>query len=812
MNAVRLAAATQFRQRVRDLALLALLVAVVSGSVMASVVASNRAASSIERFLDWSVAASAAFPMDVPEPELLIDALVSHPDVQGVSSSRALSVFVPDGSANPFGGAAFNLVADNPLGTGVATGTFGIDVERPLLLEGRMPSPDRAEEILLLEWFARTTGWQVGDRISGLTIAAADLDDVFDQSTPFPGMNGPRLDLVVVGIGRSGPEIAGTVGSNTMGAYASAALLMGTADALWWPPTIAVHTRTGATEHELAEALASQDALPVAGATFGGEFVGGVTDARASAIETATSAVDTMAFGLAVFAVGAWIAGATLIVQAVTRHLGDTAGARATLLQLGQSPRDTALAATIPIAGAAGAGAVLGAVGAIVASRHLPTGLARRAEVDPGIWVRADLLAPIGVAFVLFASAVAFTAAYRRVRRSNRAAAASLPIPTWRLEPTPAISTGVRMALQRSHGPRAIPNRTAFAGLAVAVVGAVSALVLVDSVDSLTETPARWGWNWSSSPSYVGTRQRDDLQAVATEPGVESIGTFLANGVSLDGSPIGGFAVEPLVGELSFSLREGRLPQAPGEVALGARTLRRLDIAIGDSATLADFSGNHERRVTVVGGVVFPFEVAETVDDGVAMLPETLFDVTDEGTAQLFPIMRYVAGADPSAIEARLESAHDLVFDPLVAPRPPAVVQNLAVTKQVAVALALLFLAFALLATSHAIVVASARRRFDLSVLRALGFVRGQVRTAINTQATVIAVVAVAIGVPLGLAAGRAAWRSVTVDAGVVASLEVPWLRVLTVVPLTAMLAVALAMWPSRDATRHDPARVLRAE
>jgi ABC-type lipoprotein release transport system permease subunit len=813
MSAVWLIASVDLRRRWRELILLGLLVALASGATMAAVAAADRARTSVDRFLDWSQVSSAGFPLDVDEPDRLIEALVALPEVEAVAVSNTLTVFVADDPANPFAGTSLTVNAPDPIGADVTSAIGGVDVDRLLVLEGRLPHPDRAEEILLYEWIADMTGWDIGERLAGQTLAVADIDRLFGDG-PFPGLNGPTLDLVVVGIGRSGPDVAGQVGDSSASAYGSERLVSTTRDeALWWGSDVAVRTTTGASEFDLLPALEAAGVAPRAGATFGGEFVGGVSDARAAAIATATNTVDTMAVGLLVFAAGVAAAGMIAVGQAVVRHVAGAANTQRTLLQLGQSRRETAVSVTVPVLAATIAGVTIGSVAAIAASAYLPTGLARRAEVDPGVWVRPELIVPIGAVTVVLAAGFCFLVALRRMRSAS-ATATGLTAGALlaRLDPPPAVETGVRMALDRGRGSRMLPTRSAMTAMTIGVVSIASAVVLADNVDELTSTPARWGWNWSSSPEYTGDDPADALTRVAADPDVEGFAAFAANGISVNGAVMGGFALEPLAGEVEFTIRDGRLPEAPGEVALGARTLRQLDVSLGDTVDLADFDGGHGRAVTVVGTAVFPYESAETIDDGAALLPETLFDVTDESTASIHYVMRYADGTDPAAVEAALAEEHGLVFNRFTSPHPPAQVRNISVTKQVAVALAVFFSLLGVLAVTHAVVVSSRRRRLDLAVLRTLGFVRRQVRVAFLAQSLVFGIVATVIGIPIGVLTGRLVWRAVTDELGAVTTPTAPWGAVLAIVPVVLVVSALLSWWPGRAASRRRPSEALRAE
>ena len=111
---------------------------------------------------------------------------------------------------------------------------------------------------------------------------------------------------------------------------------------------------------------------------------------------------------------------------------------------------------------------------------------------------------------------------------------------------------------------------------------------------------------------------------------------------------------------------------------------------------------------------------------------------------------------------------------------------------------------------THLLVASVTRRRRDVALLKALGFVRRQVAAAVCWQATTVAVVAVAFGVPVGIALGRVVWRTFAFNLGAVPVDVVPgWL----VVGLAAGVLVAanvLAGLPAVGAARLKPSEALR--
>jgi len=117
---------------------------------------------------------------------------------------------------------------------------------------------------------------------------------------------------------------------------------------------------------------------------------------------------------------------------------------------------------------------------------------------------------------------------------------------------------------------------------------------------------------------------------------------------------------------------------------------------------------------------------------------------------------------------------------------------------------------FGVAMVAHLLVVSVSRRRRELSLLKVLGFARGQVAGTVGWQATTLAVAGLAVGLPLGLAAGQVLWRAFAVSFGVVAVPVAPpgLLAVLSGAVLVA--ANLLAAGPAIAAARARPGPALR--
>jgi ABC-type antimicrobial peptide transport system permease subunit len=112
----------------------------------------------------------------------------------------------------------------------------------------------------------------------------------------------------------------------------------------------------------------------------------------------------------------------------------------------------------------------------------------------------------------------------------------------------------------------------------------------------------------------------------------------------------------------------------------------------------------------------------------------------------------------------------------------------------------------------HLLVVSVGRRRHEVGLLKAIGFVNRQVAAAVFWQATTVALVGIVIGTPVGIVIGRAVWDAFAVNLGVV---PFPVLNTgLLAELLVCVLAgtVLLALGPAIFAARSRPGQLLRAE
>ena len=149
--------------------------------------------------------------------------------------------------------------------------------------------------------------------------------------------------------------------------------------------------------------------------------------------------------------------------------------------------------------GAVGAAIAVGV--AIAASPLMPVGLAR--DVEPSAGVRVD---PVSIALgwlgtLLFVVLVSLLPAWRLARRptSQRAGGRSgvtVATAMARRGISPVPVSGVRLALDRGSGTRAVPVWSSLVGLMVAATTLIGAVTFGAGLTHLLETPRLVGWNW----------------------------------------------------------------------------------------------------------------------------------------------------------------------------------------------------------------------------------------------------------------------------------------------------------------------------
>ena len=296
--------------------------------------------------------------------------------------------------------------------------------------------------------------------------------------------------------------------------------------------------------------------------------------------------------------------------------------------------------------------------------------------------------------------------------------------------------------------------------------------------------------------------------------------------MSVNGRTVSGIAGQSLRGRLLLTTVSGRLPRTDDEVALGATTLRQAGARIGSLVRVAAPGIQGRTRTSldrVVGTTVFAPNVgtAGLGTGAVLTLDGLLGDhcapgpagtacqvraVTEAGGTIL---VRAAPGPGQTATLARLARAYP---DAVQFPATPANLANFGQAVNFPLIFGVILVLFGVATLVHLLLVSVIRRRPELGLLKALGFVRRQVAASVLWQATTVALAGVIIGVPAGIAVGRLIWQAFAANLGVVpVSVVTSW--TIAAIALGAVLAAnGLAVGPSVAAARSRPANLLKAE
>jgi hypothetical protein len=687
------------------------------------------------------------------------------------------------------------------------------------LVDGRLPAQSAPDEVLASFTLQRDNGVHVGTVIHVPFYASSQKAAVISSTGAGPRPTGPTIALRVVGIEATEFEIApGSTASYSL--YTTNAFARAVNGRTLLFTEYLVRLRQGAAD--LPRFHADLNALQV--------LFSQNQDTGAAAVATS---IHPQAVGWWVLAALAGLAGLAVIGQALGRQSGVESEQYPTLTALGVVPHQFAMLGmarnlAVALAGAAGAVAL-----AFALSPLTPVGEARLAEPSTGFAFDPLVLVFGALATIVVVLVLGVWPAVRasRVRSGeDRAPDARPSIVVARLAASgapPSAIIGVRHALVRGHGRATVPVGTALFGTAVAVMALCGTAVFGTSLSHLTATPDLYGDAYqvlfgSSGSTYPLPTTL--LSSLERDKAITRIMLGTRDEISINKVSV--FAVEgtAIRGPLLLSRVDGRLPNGDGQVALGATTMRQVGARVGslvDVTVQVPTGGTRTVPFRVVGRTSFPLD----------------FSLGGLGTGAAFTIAGYQnAACPPSPTQSACRSAYDTnrSYGILVRgasgpkgqtaltrfkaaypsnvnlPVVPTSLVNFGEAVNFPLILGLMLAVFGAATLLHLLVVSVARRRREVGLLRALGFVNRQVGAAVCWQATTVALVGIIAGVPIGVAAGQVAWNAFATNLGVV---PVPVVTVWQIGALAAgILVVAnlLAIAPALVAGRSKPGQLLR--
>ena len=781
----------EIRRHRRSVVLVAALVALVLGTVLACVDGARRARTSFARYVE-----------QIEAPDLMVfgdpDTMAKVDDVPGVAASLPFDVpaaFVATEGYYPLLAASDARILR--------------DHFRYRVVAGRLPDPSQPLELVVSERTADSLGVDVGDAVPIETMSPRALDLLNETEGEVYEVDGPSFEVEVVGIVRDLGDIASRASDLTI-TYLTPA----------WRERFPVDEVGVQDSGRFIVVDEDTDPVDVSSdlAALGGDVEGIL--GQESVTQQVAPTMRAIATALLVFAAVAGLAGLATIAHALARLQQTSSLDDRNLSALGVAASTRWARLAGPGLAAVVIGVPLGVVVAIGGSVLLPVGVARKADPDLGVHADAGLLGAGAVTAVVLISAVvlALAAVHARANDQRVSTSTSARVAAGLGASAPVV-TGLTFATARSRRYGST-GRAAVIGTAAGVLGTMAALLFATNIDTLVTDPHRYGWGWDATiagaeTSGLGPRAErgaaivgdDDLEAVAD--------VVFAIEATVDGVPEAVLAVRDVKGHIGPVLVEGAEPRRDDEIALGRASLRQLGKEVGSAVEVDLGTGPEELRVT--GVVALPVSEDGGSSATGAYLTGAAADRLGfdgdcgEGDDCYENVAVTLAdGADVADVIARYEDEEALVAVDL--PTPPGEVERLQAVESLPRYLAVFLVVLAATAIAYAAGTTVRRRRGDLAMLRVLGMTTRQLRSVVVVHVLALTALGALIGAGLGVATGRQVWRLV------VDSIPLPFLpsvpvAQLLLVPLAALLLAQVAGTFARlSAGRTQPALALRAE
>jgi len=807
LGAVGLVFGAEFRRRWRSWLTLVVLIAVAGGLVLAASAAGRRTATAFPRFVAAHGYDFIVFNFQ-PLPELS-----KLPDVASVETAPG-----------PFNG---NLICSCQRAINSANVSFvGLSpaaLNRVVkLVAGRMPDQSAPDELLASFNLQQDFGVQVGTVIRTRFYGASQEKAILGGANVNP--KGPTTTFHVVGIEAAEAEFpAGQSPTYDLYTTQAFARTVGRQSANGWE--YFVRLRHGA--DDLPRFSAAVNAMHV--------LFSQNQDNIATAV---ASSIHPQAVGWWVLAVLAGLAGLLVVVgQALGRQSVVESEEYPTLVSLGLPRRQLVLLGTVRNLLVALAGAVGAVVVAFALSPITPVGEARLAEPSTGLAFDPEilLLGALGVVVV-----VLLLGAWPAVRASRArfgddrlpdARPSSIVAKVAAAGAPPAVLVGVRHALERGRGAASVPVGSALFGTALAVLALCATAVFGASLSHLTTTPALYGDDYQllfANNAANGGSPTREMASLQRDPAITGIMLGTRDEVSIGGVSVFAVVGQAVRGPLLLSTVAGRFPAGNGELVLGTTTLHQVGATVGSSVRVtvqAPGGGTRTVSFRVVGTASFPGQFGlGGLGTGAAMTAAGYLNAacpagpSQSGCLGAFHASERMGGAVLVRVapgpKGQAAIAHYLKAFPNSAARPttPVSLVNFGEAVDFPLILGLMLGVFGAATLVHLLVVSVARRRREIGLLKALGFVNGQVGAAVCWQATTVGAVGIVVGVPLGVAAGLVVWRAFATNLGAVPDAVVPVWVIAALAGGVLVVANLLALLPALAARTRSAGLLLRAQ
>jgi hypothetical protein len=749
------------RRRAARAVVTAVVVGLVAGVAMGLATGTRRTSSAPDRYTEWAGG----------DPDFELIQLSGAPltnqvaAIDGVASVMGMS-FVTSFLLGPDGDMVFepNPFAGDPRMAGTR------------VLEGRFTNADAPDEFTVNRAMADLLddryGSRIGDRFDITSFSQEQLDTnrAFDEGNP-PEV--PAFPAQLVGIVETPTDFE----ESAPAVYFSPSFIAAHPTVGIVQTLIDVTLEPGASQGEVTAAIQQ---LPDGAGAF-------PTQARIVSAES-RRAVRFQATALWIVTAIGLLGALAVIVQVMSRAVSTSVTEASSLVGLGWRRRDLVLERSIEALIVSCVAVPLALTTSWLVSRPFPLGSLRTFEPEPGPMLDRTV-AVVGAAVIVLAvlaGAVVATRsdrAHRPGRRSERAASGapgSMPL-----------SVGTHFALT---GPTGAARTIASFGLGiVGMAGLVGAGVVATSLDTIVDSPSRWGVNYDylfGNP-YLET-EADLVSPVVDLPGVAALSAVHIGSLTIDGRDTATLAVDAVKGGLLPTTLDGRAPSGADEIGLGAEVARHLDVGIGSDVSVAGVTGE-VRSLHVVGIVATP----DSAGAGAVVPFETYARLNPTASRNVL-LVRVVPGTSAEVLD-QISKAN---FSPPDAMPTPTSIWALRRVLPAPVVLAIVLTVLLAIGFAYVLATSVRARRRDLAVLRALGAQRSQLRTAVHWQATIVTALVVVPGAVIGIVAGRWIVQQLTDALGIVPGIDVPWAILAVGVVAAAALANLLAVLPARGASR----------
>lgn len=752
--------------------------------VLTSLTAYRRGSTALDRFLEYHAAptieAFNAAPSDLRTQEALMRELRNAPGIAAAVIGASTIIVLPGADGSDETGVPL-------VGEIIVEGNWMVDVARPIVVDGELPL--ERGTVAVSESIARSQGVGVGDQMGIYTYPAEALETLGNGEVP---PDGALEQFRVAAVIRRPADLTLSPEAQEGTIYKE-----GQATVAFHPSFWADHDADLATygigllaTPEPGKARQVLDTLRDLG---GGDVFAEESEGfLLQALGPVESAMDLEA--RAVLVAGAIVALLALVLLggAAARVTADPPDEQLVLTAIGLTRRDLFAARAIRAAVIATGAAIIAASAAIPLTTFTPIGLARDAELDPGIHVDGAVLAigAVAIAIAVFARTSSSFASARGARQPRPSRTAGTAAGAG-IAPAPVL--GTQLGVDAATGRGRVAPPFAIVAAVVGVVAVVGATTYARTIDRLSDSPELQGWTWDAVVGNYSLPETAEAATarLSTSPDVFGFGGYNWGSGVLDGeqATLAGFDPDALA--LLPEPLEGRFPAAADEIALGRGTLDDLGKEIGD--VVAADAGAGETQLRIVGVVVAPAVIAYEMDldSGGVMTLDGLAEASGVAPDERTPVhhlVKFREGIDREAALGRLrEDFPRTVLEPMT----PLDVRDLQRVRGLPYLLAASLGVMAAASVLITLATVARRRRRELAVLRAIGFDRRGIGVLLATASVVFITLAIVVGVPLGVAVGRTAWDLAADGIGTEVGASVPVLPIaISIVALLLLLAV----------------------